>query len=150
MKFLGILLLSFFYLLPGFTQEDDAEALGQDIEKTAKEFQNMAPINLEETNPEPPTADSGFGFSSFFNSKAMEQMKQVMINKIVKESPFKGMTKQQAETLMLDFVEGKPIGEYIKKSPRLLSFLSDVMIDNEALPKFFGILNKPKELKYYG
>lgn len=156
MKFFSILVLSFFYLLPGFSQEEDAEALNQDIERTARDFQNMAPVNMEAREMLPPnentapTADSGFGFLSFFNSKAMDQMKQVMINKFVKESPFKGMTNEQAKSFILAFVEGKPVGDYIKNSPRLLNFLSDVMIDNEALPKFFGILNKPEELKHYG
>lgn len=149
MKFLSILFLSFFCLLPAFTQDEDAEALNQDIERTASEFQNMAPINLEEAKI-PPTADSGFGFSSLFDSTAVEKMKKLMIDKFVKESPFSGMTKDQAQTLIIAFVEGKPIGSYIKESPRVLSFLSDVMIDKEALPKFFGIINKPKELKNYG
>lgn len=143
----GLLLFSF-ALSSQLWANDDADELERSLHQTAQDFNSLTPINVNEEVEESPEESSFFG--ALFNRQAVEEMRKLMVSKFVKESPFKGMTKRQAETFILAFVQNKPIGKYIKESPRLLSFLSDVMIHDNALPKLFDMLNKPKQWKQYG
>ena len=128
--------------------QDEADELERDIDQTASELSSLSPINMNDNNKESPEEASFFG--TLFNRQAMEEMRKLIVSKFVNESPFKGMTKRQAETFILAFVQDKPVGKFIKESPRFLSFLSDVMVHDKALPKLFDMLNKSQEWKQYG
>lgn len=142
------LFLSLFMAPSSLWANSDADELERVIHNTAEDFNSYAPINVNGEVEESPEDASFFG--TLFNRQAMEEIRKLMVSKFVKESPFKGMTKRQAESFILAFVQNKPVGQYIKDSPRLLSFLSDVMIHDNALPKLFDMLNKPKQWKQYG
>ena len=86
---------------------------------------------------------------SFLTSVMNDVMKDTF-EKMLEENPLSRMSKLEVENLILRQTSSSPLGEFLQTSPRLLSFFTDWFRDKRALPKLFGIINKPDKVKKYG
>lgn len=85
---------------------------------------------------------------SAFTNIISEKMKKIVAD-YIKDNPFSNMKRSDISNILESRTEGTPVGNYLKSSPRLKNTLVDLLKDKEAMPRFFGIINKPDVMKKY-
>jgi len=140
--------------LPGFGQEDD-DATIETIE-AERRSQAEAAVKINEVSEELkkelseiPQELKNLGHKTvtaktLFDEKAMKLLKKTLEN-----NPLVHSSHDEVRKLILDKYEGKPIGNYLANSPKVLDMFVDILRDKKALPSLIGVFSKKDELKLY-
>lgn len=91
-----------------------------------------------------PVLEKNF-FSDLFNN----QTKKVL-ETYLKENPFSKMEKSGVRNLIESILNNQKIGKVLSSNPKAMDFLVTWLHDDNALPKFISIINKPKGIKIFG
>ena len=146
------LLLIIAILFSGFVFANPEDELEESIKETV---QNLQTINVEQnTNPKENTPTKAHykprELKDSYLTNIMDGMMKNMIKDLLKENPLSKMSKSEVRGLIEAHLSNLPVGKLFKNNPRLLDFFVDWLRDKRALPRFVGIVNKPKKVKTYG
>jgi hypothetical protein len=87
---------------------------------------------------------------SFLFKMLSHKQKEAAV-RMMKENPFASMKKDAIKKLILAKMDPKKTaGKYLHESPRLVDSLAEWIIDDDAIPAFVSIINKPKKAKIMG
>lgn len=123
-------------------QEDNLE---QNFDNTAGQ---LSGLNTEEFNEKNIPVGSKLE-SNMFTGMMNDVMKKA-VQEFLKENPFSKMSEDEVRSMITVRIEGKPVGKFLEKNPKVLDTFVDWLRDQAAIPKLFGILNKPDKMKTYG
>lgn len=133
-----LLVLSF----GAIAQEDNLE---QNFDNTAGQ---LSGLSAEEFNDKNVPVGSKLE-SNMFTGMMNDVMKKA-VQEFLKENPFSKMSPDEVRSMITVRIEGKPVGKFLDKNPKVLDVFVDWLRDKAALPSLFGILNKPDKMKTYG
>lgn len=143
MNFKSLLLLLIVLTSPfGFAQEDKLEKQFND---TSNELTGMSPEEFNEKNN-----PKGTELEDNMVTGMMTGVMKQVVQEFLKENPFSKMPREEIKSMITVKMNGLPVEKLIKKHPKLLDLFVDWIRDESALPKLFGIVNKPDKVKTYG
>ncbi|WP_408096904.1 hypothetical protein ACJVC5_17855 [Peredibacter sp. HCB2-198] len=152
MKFL--LLIFFLFSLPGLGQEDEDKHL-RDLEEQRRRQTEMA-VKLDESrqNLQSSTYNAieelkKLGHENITAASLLDEKVVRIVRRLLVESPVRQMPREQVKTLILEKSKDNVFGPFLLESPKALDFLTDVLMDKEALPALMGIFLRKEDLKYY-
>jgi hypothetical protein len=132
-----LLLVLIFCLLslPGFGQEDDS--LSEATSHTPEAVPNISD-ELQK-----------LGHNSVDGAVLLDDKALELIKKALKNNPLQNSKPEEVRKLILDKYEGKPIGKFLEKSPRVLDTFVDILRYKKALSSLVGIFSRKEELRIY-
>lgn len=152
MKFL--LLIFFLFSLPGFGQEDEDKHL-QELEAQRRRQMEMAVKldesrqNLQNTTYNAVEELKKLGHENITAASLLDEKVVKIVRKLLVDSPIRQMPREKMKALILDKSKDNALGPFLLESPKALDFLTDVLMDKEALPALMGIFLRKDDLKYY-
>ena len=152
MKFL--LLIFFLFSLPGFGQEDEDKHL-QDLETQRRRQMEMAVKldesrqNLQNTTYNAVEELKKLGHENITAASLLDEKVVRIVRKLLVDSPIRQMPREKVRILILEKSKDNALGPFLLESPKALDFLTDVLMDEEALPALMGIFLRKDDLKYY-
>lgn len=154
MKLLLILLICF-SSLPGFTQEDDVEAIANDVEFERRKQVETA-IKIDEMNQKtiqkvPNIAErlKKLGYDSFDAVAMMDERVVKLAKEMLNNSPFYQMSEEEVREFILERSEGSFLKNYLLFRPKLLNCLVELLRDKRVLSSAIGMLLRKTDLKIY-
>lgn len=152
MKFL--LLIFFLFSLPGFGQEDEDKHL-KELEAQRRRQTEMA-VKLDESrqNLQNTTYNAieelkKLGHENITAASLLDEKVVKIVRKLLVDSPIRQMPREKVQALILDKAKDNVLGPFLLESPKALDFLTDVLMDKDALPALMGIFLRKDDLKYY-
>lgn len=152
MKFL--LVIFFLFSLPGFGQEDEDKHL-QELEAQRRRQMEMAVKldesrqNLQNTTYNAVEELKKLGHENITAASLLDEKVVKIVRKLLVDSPIRQMPREKVKALILDKSKDNALGPFLLETPKALDFLTDVLMDKEALPALMGIFLRKDDLKYY-
>ncbi len=82
--------------------------------------------------------------------KILPKSMQQATLKMAKENPLSLVSKDEIRAMISVRLEGQSLGTYLKKNPKYLEMLVELLHDKRALPRFISIISKRDKTKMYG
>jgi hypothetical protein len=154
MKLFLILVLCF-ASLPGFTQEDDVDAIVNEVEsERGKQVQtavNIDKINKEAMKRVPNISEKlkKLGHESFTAASMMDERVVQLAKDMLKDSPFTKMSESKVKNFILERSRGSLFEHFLLERPKVLNCIVELLRDEKVLNSAIGLLLRKSDLKIY-
>jgi hypothetical protein len=154
MKLFLILILCF-TSLPGLGQEDDVDAIVNEVESDrGKQVQTA--VKIDEINkktmkrvPNISEKLKKLGYESFTAASMMDERVVQLAKEMFRDSPLTKMPERDVKNFILERSRGSFLEHFLLERPKVLDCLVDLLRDEKALNSAIGLLMRRSDLKIY-